>query len=202
MSGGSDHSLLQCRGCETIFYLEVSWNSDETKAWYDHTGKVQHDYIRTKVTYPRSENRKKPPWLLSIGKVDPRLQRNFKEMYAVCNSQAYILTTSGLRAALDRGTEVLGIDAAHTVNRKLVELLLGGWIGTKEHDILSVITDAGNAAAHCAWSPGEKEITQLVYAMETFLRPTLLIISKDLAIKNNTLSKRKCPKALAFTETA
>jgi hypothetical protein len=71
-------------------------------------------------------------------------------MYAVCNSQAYILTTSGLRAALDRGTEILGIDAAHTVNRKLVELLLGGWIGTKEHDILSVITDAGNAAAHCA----------------------------------------------------
>ena len=83
-----------------------------------------------------------------------------------------------------------------------MELLLGGWIGTKEHDILSVITDAGNAAAHCAWSPGEKEITQLVYAMETFLRPTLLIISKDLAIQSSTLSKRKCPKALAFTETA
>lgn len=30
VNGGVDHSLLECQGCETVFYETSSWNSEDT----------------------------------------------------------------------------------------------------------------------------------------------------------------------------
>tara|TARA_R110002124_G_scaffold74589_6_gene200179 strand:- start:4805 stop:5551 length:747 start_codon:yes stop_codon:yes gene_type:complete len=201
MSGGVDHSLLQCRGCETVFYLDDSWNENDVDHWYDHNGKTQGEAVRTKVTHPRPENRTKPVWFDAIGKIDAQLQYILDEMYVAYNNQAYILTAIGLRTALDRGTEVLSIDPAKTFAEKLAELQSGGWIGATEHDILGVITDAGNAAAHRGWSPDETDATQLLDAMEVFLQRAFIVGQKALSIRNNIPAKPRRKKAKAPAKT-
>jgi hypothetical protein len=195
MSGGVDHSLLQCRGCETVFYLEDSWNDNDIDYWYDHNGETQGEAVRTKITYPKPETKTKPVWLDAMYKVDSQLHSILNEMYVAHDNQAYILTAVGLRTALDRGTEVLGIDPAKTFAEKLADLQAGGWIGATEHDILGVITDAGNAAAHRGWSPDPHEVAQLLYAMEVFLQRAFIVGKKALSVKNSIPSKPKRKKA-------
>lgn len=199
MSGGVDHSLLQCRGCETVFYLHDSWNNEDLDHWYDHNGNTQTEAARTKVTHPKPDSTTKPVWLDAIGKVDPQLREILDEMYVARDNDAFILTAVGLRTALDRGTEVLGIDPAKTFAEKLADLQNGGWIGATEHDILEVITDAGNAAAHRGWAPGAKEIAQLLYAMEVFLQRAFIVGQKALTIKGSIPPKPKRQKAKKAT---
>lgn len=199
MNGGVDHSLLQCRGCETVFYLHDSWNDEDLNYWYGPNGETQGEYTRTKITYPKPQSAAKPVWLDAIGKIDSQLQAILNEMYVARDNEAYILTAVGLRTALDRGTEVLGIDPAKTFAEKLSDLQNGGWIGATEHDILEVITDAGNAAAHRGWSPDSKDVDQLLYAMEVFLQRAFIVGKKALSIKSTIPPKPKRQKVAKTT---
>ena len=197
MGGGIDHSLLQCRGCEAVFYLHDSWNDEDWNYGYDGNGDEFREAARTKVTYPKPESKNKPVWLDSMEKIDGQLHSILSEMYIAYDNNAFILTAVGLRTALDRGTEVLGIDPAMSFVEKLNELETGGWIGATEHDILQVITDAGNAAAHRGWSPNSHEIAQLLYAMEVFLQRAFIVGKKALSVKNSIPSKPKRKRKVA-----
>lgn len=185
MDGGVDHSLLQCRGCETVFYLSDSWDSESMDYSYGPTGETVVEPDRTKATYPPPKSKTKPKWLDAIGKIDDQLHEILNELYQAHDNGSLILTAVGMRTALDRGTEVLGIDASKTFAQKLADLQTAGWIGATEHDILEVVTDAGNAAAHRGWSPDTQEVEELLYAMEVFLQRAFIVGKKALGIKAN-----------------
>lgn len=148
MNGGVDHSLLECRGCETVFYLSDAWDSESMDYYYGPDGETMAEAEREKRTYPSPASQTKPIWFDAIAKTDNQLQSILNEMYVAYDHGAYILTAVGMRTALDRATEVIGIDPAIGFDEKLRDLKDGGWIGATEHDILDVITNAGNAAAH------------------------------------------------------
>ncbi len=191
MNGGADHSLLQCRGCETVFYESKSWNSEEYTPYYDHMGEVQYEADFNIATYPKPETKTKPSWFEAMRKIDPQLHKILSQVYIANDNQAHILTAIGLRTALDRGTEVLGIDPAKTFDEKLTDLQDGGWIGQSERDVLGVVTDAGNAAAHRGWEPDGQEISPLISAMEAFLHRAFIVGNKALEIKGNIPAKPK-----------
>jgi Domain of unknown function (DUF4145) len=199
MNGGVQHSLLDCRGCRKVFYETVSWDSESINHWYDAMGETQGEYDKTFVTYPKPESTTKPVWLAAIFKVDEQLRNILGEMYVAYDNQSYILTAVGLRTALDRATEVLGIDAAISFDEKLDELKSGGWIGDTEREILGVVTDAGNAAAHRGWSPDENEISELLLAMELFLQKAFIVGKKALSIKASIPSKPARKKRVSAT---
>ena len=106
-------------------------------------------------------------------------------MYTAYDNESYILTAIGLRTALDRSTELVGIGAELHFYQKLDSLEKGGWIGETERKILDVVTDAGNAAAHRAWKPDDKEIEQLLAALEVFLQRVFIVGQDVLNIKEN-----------------
>ncbi len=191
VNGGVEHSLLQCRGCETVFYETSSWNSEDVDWWHDQNGDIQGENPRTKVTYPKPESKTKPAWIDAIQKVDRQLSRILNEMYVAYDNQSYILTAIGLRTSLDRATEVLGIDPAISFEEKLQALVDQGWIGLTEKEVLQVVTDAGNAAAHRAWSPDNEEIAQLLSASELFLQKAFIVGKKALSLKLNIPAKPK-----------
>lgn len=199
MWGEDEHFLLQCKGCETVFYLLESWNIDDLDHWVDVNGETQTHINRRKVTYPKPESKIKPNWVGEIWKVDAQLFKILEEVYMVVENHAYILAAFGLRTALDRCTEVLKIDPAKTFDEKLKELLTGGWIGDTEYSVLGVVTDAGNAAAHRGWSPEQAEMEQLVMAMEAFLHRTFIVGQNALGIKANIPPKPKRKKAISTT---
>ena len=191
MKGGADHSLLQCRGCETVFYENSSWNSEDIDLWYDELGNTQGEHPRTKVTYPRPESKTKPVWMDAIHKVDIQLRDILDEMYIAYDNQCYVLTAIGLRTSLDRATEILGVDPAISFEEKLEALLDGGWIGLTEKEVLEVVTNAGNAAAHRGWSPDNVESAQLLSSLELFLQKAFIVGKKALSLKARIPAKPK-----------
>jgi hypothetical protein len=191
MNGGVDHSILECRGCETIFYETQSWNSEDVDPYYDAMGDTQYRVVKDKVTYPRPESKTKPVWFDAMQKKDLQLHKILSQMYVALDNDANILAAIGLRTALDRATEVLGIHPAKTFEEKLNELRDGGWIGQTERDILGVVTDAGNAAAHRGWEPSSSEVVHLVSSMEVFLHRAFIVGQGALGIKGNLPAKPK-----------
>ncbi|HHX4053980.1 TPA: DUF4145 domain-containing protein [Burkholderia contaminans] len=183
VDGLIEHLFLECKGCETIFYESISCNSEDVEYWYDHNGDTQSEYVMHRTTYPKPTSRIKPSWLSAIVNTDMTLYTILDEMYLACDNGTYILTAIGLRTALDRAMEVLGIDQAATFVEKLKRLRDGGWIGETEHEILGIVTDAGNAAAHRGWRPDEQEVFQLVQAMEVFLQRAFIVGKQALGIK-------------------
>jgi hypothetical protein len=166
-----------------VFYQKTSWNSEEIDHWYGPNGETEGDYARKAETFPRAEPRDKPTWIVGLEKTDEQLINILGEMYAAYSGGLYILAAQGLRTALDRATEVLGIDPAKTFEEKLDALKSGGWIGDTERDVLGVVTDAGNAAAHRGWSPDEHELRPLLSALELFLQRAFLVGRKPLELK-------------------
>ncbi|MFM0007260.1 DUF4145 domain-containing protein [Paraburkholderia dipogonis] len=182
--GTDEYSLLECKGCETVFYEKSSMNSENVDYYYDNHGDTQANYGKEKNTYPKPESRTKPAWFDAMSKIDETLQNILDEMYVAYDNRSYILTAVGLRTALDRATEVLGIDASMSFTKKLEALKGGGWIGDTEKQTLEVVTDAGNAAAHRGWKPDDGEIRHLLMAMEVFLQRAFIVGKAALSIKD------------------
>ncbi|MGU3777530.1 DUF4145 domain-containing protein [Burkholderia metallica] len=191
VDGVMEHLLLECKGCETIFYELVECNSEDVDHWYDHNGDEQSEYVKHRTTYPKPTSRIKPAWLEAVTNSDPTLHAILEEMYLACDNGTFILTAIGLRTALDRAMEVLGIEQALTFAEKLKKLRDGGWIGETEYLILEVVTDAGNAAAHRGWQPDEQQVFQLVQAMEVFLQRAFIVGKQALSIKEKIPPKPK-----------
>ncbi|WP_175044909.1 DUF4145 domain-containing protein [Burkholderia lata] len=151
--------------------------------WDDNSGQMQGEYVRHEITYPKPTSLTRPRWLDSLSNRDETLYAILSEMYLACDNGSYILAAIGLRTALDRATEKLGIHPGLTFDAKLQELKSGGWIGETEYLVLDVVTDAGNAAAHRGWQPDEAQIFQLVQAMEVFLQRAFVVGKQALSIK-------------------
>ncbi|WP_169311038.1 DUF4145 domain-containing protein [Cereibacter changlensis] len=194
VSGGVTHSLLQCRGCETVFYEIDSWDTEDRDMWHGPSGELCGENIHTKATYPKPESRTKPIWLSAILKQDEELHAILNEMYVAYDNQAFILTAIGLRTALDRGTAKLGIEAALTFEEKLKRLQTTGVIGETERRILEVVTNAGNAAAHQGWAPTAQQLRQLLSALEVFLQRAFVYGQNTLALKDKIPAKQRRPK--------
>jgi len=200
MNGGVNHSILECLGCETVFYQTESWNSEEIDYHHDRFGNGHMEAAKTFATYPKPDAKTKPAWFDAMQKKDAQLHTILSQMYIALDNHAHILTAIALRTALDRGTEVLGIDPAKTFDEKLDALRDGGWIGQSERDILGVVTDAGNAAAHRGWEPDSREVGQLVSSMEVFLHRAFIVGQEALGIRGNIPGKpRRLPPPAAPT---
>jgi hypothetical protein len=195
MYGGADHSLLQCRGCETVFYQQSAYDSEDIDHWYEPDGSTGSAFARTVTTYPKPTSKTKPVWFPTVQKADPQLGRILEETYLAFDSSSLILATIGIRTAIDRTTELLGIDSARSFEEKIQELQTGGWIGETEKQILEVVIDAGSAAAHRGWSPGAREASQLITVLEVFLQKAFIVEKKALSLKDSIPAKPTRKKA-------
>jgi len=184
VAGGVDHSLLQCMGCETVFYLHDSWHDEDYDYWTDFQGQERCERNRTKITYPKPVGQR-PPWLEALDLKDADLKNILDQVYTAADADCLILASIGIRTAVDRATEILGIDPAKTFVEKLNGLASGGWIGRHEREVLDIVTDAGSAAAHRGWEPDDSEFSKLMMATEMFIQRAILFDNGALEVKES-----------------
>lgn len=182
--GGDIYSLFECRGCESVFMEKSSWDENDIDQWYDDAGEAQSEANHTKTTLPPPPARARPDWLDKIGKLDPTLFHILDETYRCFDEKCYTLAAIGLRTALDSCVTTVKIDPAKSFQEKLKELLGQGFIGETEHRILTVLTDAGSAAAHRAWSPNGEQTTHLLDVLENFIHRVLVNGQKALEMRD------------------
>jgi len=184
MYGGVKHSLLECRGCETVFSETTSWDSEDVDYSYDSDGKTVMEAVLTKSTHPKPDGRTKPVWLAAIHQIDSNLHGILNETYDAYDNQSYILTAIGLRTVLDLATGITGVDTNLTFREKFQALETGGYIGSTEREILSMVADAGSAAVHRGWTPEASQMKSVLEVTESFLHRVLVVAKEPLNIRD------------------
>jgi hypothetical protein len=181
ISGTDTARMLECGGCQTVYFETRSINSEDQ----DHEGPIE------KVTYfPAPSKRDEPSWMWDVMVEDDELHSLLKETYAALNNDARVLATVGLRTIFDRASEKFGVDAAKPFDAKLDELVTQGKIGQAERESLDVLTDAGSAAAHRGWRPTVEQLTTLMNIGEAFLYRTIILDAAAQHLKKS-IPKRK-----------
>ena len=174
-NGEKAHKLLQCRGCETVFYHLSSWESEEWDHRIGLDGTEEVFYPERTETYPAPEKKgDKPDWVWTLDKVDMQLAKIMREMYGAYDAGFLILASVGLRTAFDRITEIFKVDPGYPLEQKVKKLLSAGVIGETEAATLQVVVDAGSAAAHRGWSPEREEFQLLLNTLEQFIQRTIV----------------------------
>ena len=186
-NGRVEHRLLQCLGCETVFYWRLSWDSEGVDFRYNRrTGQEEMFYEVSRLTFPAPEKESdRPDWSWTLHKVDMTLSAIMSEVYAASEARSFILASVGLRTALDRMTELLGVDPDLPMVGKVKALVANGWVGESEAQTLDVVMNAGNAAAHRAWSPIEEEFKKLLEVVEQFLLRAIITVKRSLEVAAN-----------------
>ena len=129
--GGTDHRILECLGCEKVFYWTSSWNSEDTYHVEDpETGNWTEEPHYKIETYPAPETKSvRPDWSWDLERVDRTLGNIMNEVYAAVEAQAFILASIGLRTALDRVSELKNVEPSLGLATKLNELVSRGVVG-------------------------------------------------------------------------
>lgn len=167
------HHLLQCDGCETVFYHQNEHFSEHTTHELQN-GEWKEFPIDMITTFPAIEDNHLPLWLPKLESADAQLFQMFNEVYFSYRSHHFILSAIGLRTIFDRTAEILKIHPGLGLNTKVEKLKDEGFIGDTEAQILKTVIDAGSAAAHRGWSPNKGEFEQLLAAIEGFVQRTIL----------------------------
>lgn len=167
------HHLLQCNGCDTVFYHHNEHFSEHTTHEY-RDGEFVETPIDMITTYPAAETFQAPIWLSKLESVDRQLFQIFNKMYSSYTSDHFILSSIGLRTIFDRTAELLQIHPGLPLGEKVEKLKQDGVIGDTEACVISSVIDAGNAAAHRSWSPNKSEFEQMLEAIESFVQRTIL----------------------------
>ena len=165
--------ILECCGCERVYFRRDYWFS-EWEMIDDHpiTGQPMV-YGGTETSYwPSPVRREQPKWLVSI---EHDLRELLGEMYIALDHDLRVLAAIAARTAFDRASELLGVDPEDTFNEKLRGLKDGGKISDDEEEILKVLVDAGNAAAHRGWRPEAGELATMIDVVESFLYRSFVV---------------------------
>lgn len=170
--------LLQCAGCETVFYRATRWDEDMVDHSYHPVTRETITVATPEVTYfPVAQSRRRPGWLHSITLGDLTLFRILSEAYGAYDGDLPILTAIGIRTAFDRASEVLKINPSLPFVEKLKELFQANHINKAQHDLLGELVDAGSAAAHRAWTPSRVKLITMFDVLEGFIHASIILPS-------------------------
>ena len=173
--GKENYKLLQCRGCETVFFHHLSTNSEDINNRYINEKEYISELNETIITFPKPEKDDiRPFWFGQLYYKDTQLHTIMDEMYTAYTHKSFILASIALRTTFDRVIDILNIDPALSFKEKLDELVKTNMVLEKEKDNLDIIVEAGNAAAHRGWSPTEKIFKSLLTVTENFVKRAIL----------------------------
>lgn len=166
----STYSILRCLGCDCRYIRHVEECSEDAEP---ETGEINE-----RVSYwPNNHTRRRrPDWLwITFEFSYPALSALLKELYAALDHDLCVLASIGMRTVFDCASGLLGANSNQSFGEKLKELVAGNKIGGEEKEILSVLADAGGAAAHRGWKPTASEIDTLMNALENFLERAFVL---------------------------
>jgi len=181
------YSILRCLGCDSRYIRVVELRSEDAEPEDDPETGEAFWAEQKQVTYwpsvPTPRPRRRPYWLRSdplqlkpsLGSEYPELASLLGEVYTALDHKLHILTTIGMRTVFDCASQKLGADPNQNFAEKLKELSTGNKISGEEKEMLSVLADAGSAAAHRGWKPTKGDINGLMRALENFLERAFVL---------------------------
>ena len=177
-------TILQCCGCDKMFFEQrVTFTDYDDVDYNPETNQVEPVTNVVLKYWPPVTARNRPKWFEEIYPRDPQLKSLMDELYFALDHGLNVLAGIAVRTSFDRVTEWTGISPSLGFAVKLQKLLDDGRIGPTEKDILGVLVDAGNAAAHRGWKPSFEDLGTMMDVLEQFVHRTLILSHQSQQLK-------------------
>jgi hypothetical protein len=196
MGGSIVYRIMRCRGCETPYFQTDETNSENYSHRQNAYGEEEWELDHKIDHWPSPTRREQPIWSVSISVSDRDLGYLFEDIYGALNSDLRVPAAIAIRTALDRASQLLGIDASKTFAQKLEDLEAAGKISGDEKMTLSALIDAGNAAAHRGWRPSLADLDTMMSLLEGFLHRNFVLgdLAKQLQSRVPAKLKKSAKK--------
>jgi hypothetical protein len=190
IAGSDTYELLKCCGCDNVQFRHTSWFSE-------HCGPDGEPEISVKY-YPPPTFRKEPEWLYTtiisdsaffIRPLSESITNLFNEIYIALQNSAPQLAVLGIRALLESVMiDKIGDKGSFENNLKAFEE--GGYISSKQKEVIKPILEAGHAAMHRGFKPQIVEVARIMDVTENIIE-TIYINETRLAKLVEKIPTRK-----------
>ena len=192
-----DYRILQCRGCEAVYFQIDSVFSEDIDAEINtETGEWETVAVHKITHWPSPSKRRQPTWQSELFSIDRDLSAIVDDVYVALNNDLLVLSAIGIRTAFDRASELLGVDPAENFSQKLLALVKLGKIGLSEKETLDTLADAGSTAAHRGWKPKPQELDTMMNIIEGFLHRAFVLRSRGEKLEAERSREAKATKVL------
>lgn len=173
-----NYYLLQCRGCDKIFFQTVSTNSEEMHYDYDADGGTISEPIESISYWPALSKRERPGWMaegvIDAENVEP-LSHALTEVYSALDLDLHLLAGMGIRTCFDIAIALLKVDSSLPFSGTLKALVAAGHIGKVELHKFETLIEAGHAAIHRGWCPLAADLAIIMEVLEHFRFNTFVV---------------------------
>lgn len=178
MWGEDDYYILECRGCEAVFFQHAFFFSE-----YEDR-RVQH--------WPPEQNRAEPQWLsiTNFRRASP-VYRRMKDVYGALNAGLSVPAAGAMRTAFDVAATHLGVDPNLPFVGKLNDLVTRGELGSKDRETLNVLVEAGSASLHRGWEPDSDALQTLAHILESFVERQFIVSTGATKLSQSVPKKTK-----------
>ena len=169
--------VMQCKDCGATTYCI------DTRI---HPGPMIGDsYIESTEYFPPLPLRTKPAWYKSLPN---GYQAILDEVYNAIDSSLFVLSSTGVRTALDQ-LIVEKIGDLGNFKAKVKNLVDTGIIDETEAEMLLAVIDAGSASAHRGYKPEQENFSHMMDILEAIFYKLLIEpdLKKDLQVKAKKL---------------
>jgi Domain of unknown function (DUF4145) len=177
---GSEYHTLKCRGCGTVSFAEIAWNSEDT----DFEGQP---HMRTTL-YP-SRGVRKP--IEGNYVLPPKVRVVYLETLTALSNTAPILSAIGIRAVVEAICADKGSRDGN-LEKKIDDLVANGSLAAQQADFLHLQRFMGNAAAHEIEPPDEPELRAALDIVENMLKTLYILpeLAKEMKRSQTQLQAR------------
>lgn len=168
------HYVVECGGCEFVFFHLKSYFSEDLDYIIDAAGEMVMNITPNEYSFSDYIGSPSESWLGDLKSKDYRLFELLNDAMRAKSAGLDVLSVVGLRICFDRFCEISGIEIDKPFSAKLESLLEENIIGKPEYEILKVLIDAANAAAHRGWEPGDT-LNALFAIVESVFKRRLII---------------------------
>lgn len=164
----TSHQVIQCLGCKTISFREVSSNSED----WDHDEDGDIEYRETEVLYPsRTEGRE----VIGDSELLPRdLDRIYSEVVSALNNRQPVLAGIGIRAIIEtvaKDKKAPGRD----LSQRIDGLVTLGVLTNDGAAILHKLRVLGNISAHEVKAHSVAELNLAMDVVEHLLQAVYIL---------------------------
>ncbi len=183
--GGWDrHEVVQCGGCETIFFRHLSTFSED---WDPETGPT----VRY-VNYPSVEKQSRIERINYFSAMRQKGWGLSQEIYKAINGDLPRLAAMGIRSLIELLAEQLAGKKHDTFAESMASFVDGGWISAMQKNILDAALELGHGAIHRGHAPKMDEVQSALDIVESIIE--LVIVNKKKADDLNAVVPPRPPR--------
>lgn len=165
ISWGLRYETVKCCGCESVFFREISWNSEDLEHDYDENGRTITWANETITLFP--EPKKERNTIRDFHLLPQSIQDIYKETVVSLESGQLVLTGIGIRAILetickDKGTKGKLVSQIGQLHTK-------GVLSKNGADLLHKLRILGNASAHDIKPHGTLQLSLALDVLDNLL---------------------------------